>query len=128
MRDLDAVEEGYLSLKTAGVYHTLYFPERGWLAADLVSHLDDVLQAAEPRAAVLKLLGFTLQLSPDPPPRRGRHWIVVDLDKRLLETNSPVLRAAVTGSALADPPLPEQTLQRIHRVLDRFDFTVELFS
>ena len=123
------MESGYLSLRTGGVFHTLHFPERGWLAADLVQHLDDVLEADERQSAVLKLLGFTIQLSPVAPGRQGSHWIIVDLDDRVLETNSPYLRLAVSGgSAGADLPFPEKTLQRIHRVLDRFDFTVELFG
>ena len=98
-------------------------------SAAVVQHLDDVLQSPQRRSAVLKLLGFTLQLSPDPPARAGNHWIIADLDERVLKTNSPYLRLAVSGGPLAaDLPFPEPTLQRIHGILDRFDFTVELFA
>ncbi len=122
------MESGYLSLRTAESYHTLHFPERGWLAADLVQHLDDVLKAEKRQGAVLKLLGFTIQLSPGPPRRQGSHWIIVGLDDRVLETNSPYIRLAVSGGSTPhDLPFSEKTLHRIHRVLDRFDFTVELF-
>jgi len=123
------MESGYLSLRTAQVYHTLYFQQRGWLAVDLVQHLDDVLKSDERQGAVLKLLGFTLQLSPNPPGPQGTHWIIVDLDDRVMKTNSPYIRLAVSGgSAPDDLPFSERTLPRIHRVLDRFDFTVELFQ
>ena len=127
--ELLETESGYLSLRTAQVYHTLHFQERGWLAVDLVQHLDDVLKSDERQGAVLKLLGFTLQLTPDPPGPQGTHWIIVDLDDRVLKTNSQYIRLAVSGgSAPHDLPFPGRTLQRIHRVLDRFDFTVALFE
>jgi hypothetical protein len=63
------------------------------------------------------------------PPRTADHWVEVDLDKRMVATNSELLRKAVRKET---PDGEEQywapALERIHAVLDKNDFTVELYS
>jgi hypothetical protein len=123
---VDASENGSLSFHLEGTYYTLTFSRHGWLAVDLLRYLDDLLEASRPSAAILKLLGYTLQLSRLPPHREATHWVEVDLAKRRLTTNSDLVRRAVDRTPKATDPRP--TLERIHQVLDRYDFTVVLHS
>ena len=117
---------GTISILHEGTYYTLNLPKSGWLAAELVQYLGEVYESKQRRLALLKLLGYTLELSRERPLRRpGQLWVEVDLEARRLETNSPLIREAVdqedavAGSSLA--------LRRIYEVLDRYDFTVKLF-
>ncbi len=121
---MDPAETGSLSFQLEGTWYTLIFPRNGWLAVDLLRYLDDVLDAADPATAILKLLGYTLQIGVDPPRRRGTHWLEVDLARRRLTTNSGLVRRAVDRTPT--PEDPHRTLEKIHGVLDRFDFTVVL--
>lgn len=119
---------GSLNFHCQGAYYTLRFPDRGWLAVELLRFLDEVLLAPEAPVGILKLLGLTVEISSDPPSRDAAHWVEVDLDSRKLASNSPYVRQAVRKK----PPNPEDpvtptTLQRIFEILDRFDFTVELY-
>ncbi len=118
-----------LSLKDGSTYYTLHFLDQGWLSADLVQYLDDVLESTNRPAQILKLLGLTMVVSQKPPERRARHWVVVDLDKKMLETNSDIIRRAVDElPPESGSPVSEATLRRIHRVLDQGDFTVTFYS
>lgn len=119
-----------LSVFLDGTHYTLLFPNRGWMAAELVGFLDEACQSDEPRLALLKLMGYTVQMSAQRPPRSPkRHWVEVDLQARLLETNSPVIRLAVEQQPPEkDAPYGPLSLKRIHDVLDRFDFTVKLYA
>ena len=121
---VDPADTGSLSLKWEGTWYTLIFPRNGWLAVDLLRYLDDVLEAADPATAILKLLGYTLRIGVGPPRRRATHWVEVDLARRRLTTNSNLVRRAVDRApAATDPP---RMLEKIHAVLDRYDFTVVL--
>lgn len=122
---MDPTDTGSLGFRLEGTWYTLTFPRNGWLAVDLLRYLDDVLEASDQATAVLKLLGYTLQIGADPPRRRADHWVEVDLAARQLTTNSDLVRRAVDQApAPADPP---RTLEKVHGVLDRFDFTVVLY-
>ena len=121
---VNPADTGSLGLKWEGTWYTLTIPRNGWLAVDLLRYLDDVLEAADPATAILKLLGYTLQIRGGPPPRRATHWVEVDLAPRRLTTNSNLVRRAVDRTpAATDPP---RMLEKIHAVLDRYDFTVVL--
>ena len=121
---VDPADTGSLSLRLEGTWYTLIFSRNGWLAVDLLRYLDDVLEASDPATAILKLLGYTLQIGAGPPRRRATHWVEVNLAQRRLATNSNLVRRAVDRTpAPEDPP---RMLEKIHGVLDRFDFTVEL--
>lgn len=119
---------GSLSIQFEGTFFTLWFPGQGWMAAQFLENLDPVLKAEEPRVAILKLLGYTLTMSPEAPPRRADEWVEVDLDTRVLATNSSLVRKAVRGEGIGpdDPVLPS-TLERIYEILDAHDFKVELY-
>ncbi len=121
---MDPADTGSLSFRLDGTWYTLIFPRNGWLAVDLLRYLDDVLEASDPAAAILKLLGYTLQIGVDPPRRRATHWLEVDLAQRRLTTNSDLVRRAVDRTPAPSDPL--RTLEKVHGVLDRFDFTVVL--
>lgn len=120
---------GLISLKTGSRYYSLLFQDLGWMAADLVQYLGDIIESDRREAAILKLLGLTMRVSREKPERRGEHWVFIDLDARRLETNSEMLRLAVRrkpapeGSAYSD-----LSMQKIYQVLDRHDFTVELYE
>lgn len=119
-----------LSIFHGGTHYTLLFPNRAWLAAELVGFLDEACQSDQPSLALLKLLGYTVQMSAERPPRSPkRQWVEVDLQARRLETNSPVIRRAVEQQPPEkDAPYGPLSLKRIHDVLDRFDFTVKLYA
>ncbi len=121
---MDSAETGSLSFRLERTWYILIFPRNGWLAVDLLRYLDDVLDASDPATAILKLLGYTLQIDVDPPRRRATHWVEVDLAQRRLTTNSDLVRRAVDRTPARADPL--RTLEKIHRVLDCFDFTVVL--
>lgn len=121
---VDPADTGSLSLRLEGTWYSLIFRRNGWLAVDLLRYLDDVLEAGDPPTAILKLLGYTLQIGGGPPRRRANHWVEIDLAQRRLTTNSKLVRRAVDQvPAAADPP---RMLEEIHTVLDRNDFTVVL--
>ncbi|HXK61203.1 MAG TPA: hypothetical protein PLP42_15050 [Acidobacteriota bacterium] len=118
-------ETGLITIKYRNSYFSLSFAQNGWLAAELVQYLDDVVEATDPPVAILKLLGYTMQISAAPPERKADHWVEVDLAARELITNSGLLRQAVDQI----PPQPGQpfgslTLRRVYEVLDKHDFTV----
>lgn len=121
---MDPTETGSLSFRLERTWYSLRFPRNGWLAVDLLRYLDDVLEASDPATAILKLLGYTLQIGSDPPRRRASHWVEVDLAQRRLATNSGLVRRAVDRTPA--PADPQRTLEKIHGVLDRYDFTVVL--
>ena len=121
---VDPRDTGSLGFRLEETWYTLIFPRNGWLAVDLLRYLDDVLEASDPATAVLKLLGYTLQIGAGPPRRRATHWVEVDLAARRLTTNSGLVRRAVDRTPAPEDPL--RTLERVHGVLDRFDFTVVL--
>ncbi len=119
---------GLLSLKNGPIYYTLHFLDQGWLSADMVQYLDDILQSSNRPAQILKLLGITMTVSRRKPDRRAKHWVIVDLDERCLETNSKWIRKAVDQSSPDDnSPISENSMRRIHDILDRNDFTVTFY-
>lgn len=117
---------GWISIKKGDLYHTLHFASHGWLAVDLVQYLDEIYQSPDPKLAILKLLGYTMQVGKARPRRKAEHWVEIDLDRRVLITNSNLLRQAVdqTPAPPQDPYNPH-ALRRIYQVLDRYDFTVK---
>lgn len=121
---MDPADTGSLSLRLEGTWYTLTFPRNGWLAVDLLRYLDDVLEASDRATAILKLLGYTLQIGALPPRRRATHWVEVDLAARRLTTNSDLVRHSVDRLPAAG--VPPRMLEKIHGILDRFDFTVVL--
>jgi hypothetical protein len=56
-------ETGSLTIKYRDFYYSLFFAQNGWLAAELLQYLDDVIRAADPEVAILKLLGYTMQIT-----------------------------------------------------------------
>ncbi len=118
---------GSLTIKHGSLYYTLFLPKHGWLAADMAQYLGDVLAAEDPGIAILKLLGYTLEIGQQQPARSADHWVEVDLDKCILSTNSDLVRKAVDQSPPdPDDPYNPRALCRLHQVLDQYDFTVEL--
>lgn len=122
---MDPTDTGSLGFRLEGTWYTLTFPRNGWLAVDLLRYLDDVLEASDPATAVLKLLGYTLRIGGNRPRRRATHWVEVDLAARRVATNSGLVRRAVDQTP--GPADPLRTLEKVHGVLDRFDFTVVLY-
>lgn len=122
---MDPTDTGSLGFRLEGTWYTLTFPRNGWLAVDLLRYLDDVLEASDPATAVLKLLGYTLRIGDNRPRRRATHWVEVDLAARRVATNSGLVRRAVDQTP--GPADPLRTLEKVHGVLDRFDFTVVLY-
>lgn len=119
---------GLLSFKSGPRWLTLHFIDQGWLAADMVQYLDEVLEAVDRDARILKLLGFTMAITAREPRRKADHWVLVDVEKRLLETNSDLIRRAIDRNPPEpDSPWSELAMKRIHAVLDRYDFTVKLY-
>jgi len=118
-------ETGSLTIKYRDSYYSLFFAKNGWLAAELVQYLDDVITAADPEVAILKLLGYTMRIGRENPGRQADHWVEVDLGARELTTNSPLVRQAVDQQPVKEgQPYGSLTLRRLYRVLDQYDFTV----
>ncbi|GAB4249420.1 MAG: hypothetical protein Kow00109_25480 [Acidobacteriota bacterium] len=121
--------EGRLSIRLGDTWYSLEFPTQGWLSVILLQFLDEVYAAKDPREAVIRWLGYTLQIGRERPPRSGSHWVEVDFAARVVESNSPVLRAVVGRGGRkveAATPWSETDLRRVYRTLDRLDFTVRL--
>ena len=120
---------GCISFKHGPLVCTLHFPDHGWLAADVAQYLGDILAAEDREIAILKLLGYTMEMSTEWPPRKSTHWVEINLDNHVLTTNSDLIRKAVDQIAPSPKdPYPEGVLKRLHRVLDEHDFTVELLG
>lgn len=120
---------GCISLKYGPLFYTLRFPSNGWLAADLAQYLGDVLVAENREIAILKLLGYTMEIRKEWPARESTHWVEIDLDNHVLTTNSDLIRKAVDQIAPSpEDPYPQGVLKRLHQVLDEHDFTVELLG
>ncbi|MFZ0428298.1 MAG: hypothetical protein WAO20_09285 [Acidobacteriota bacterium] len=118
---------GSLTFEYESNFYTLFMTTHGWVVADLLQYLDDVYAAEDPRIPILKLLGYTMTISRNAPPRTAHHWIEIDVEGRVLATNSEVVRKAVQREApAADDPFHKALLDRIYATLDRLDFTVEL--
>lgn len=116
---------GSISVKVGALHYSLLLPTNGWLAAELVQYLGDVIESRQPEVAVLKVLGYTIEIGPGRPPRATDHWVEVDIEKRELVTNSPLIRKAVDQEEPGDEdPFTAPSLRRIHALLDRYDFTV----
>jgi hypothetical protein len=125
---MGGVVTGSLCLRCGGRCYSLILSDRGWLAVELLRYLDEVLGSDQQPAAILKLLGLTLVVESQPPPRDAHHWIEVDIDNRRLASNSDLVRKAVKRQPPdPDDPVTATTLERIYTVLDRFDFTAELY-
>ena len=120
---------GSLSIKHESLYYTLFFGKNGWLAADMIQYLDDILIADDRKIAILKLLGYILEITRKPPTRSANHWVEVDLKKHILSTNSDLIRKAVDQRS-PDPedPYNPNALHRLYQVLDQYNFTVELVN
>ncbi|MEJ2081353.1 MAG: hypothetical protein P8Y94_04070 [Acidobacteriota bacterium] len=118
---------GSLTLEYGATFYTLFMSHDGWVVADLLEYLDDVYRAKDPKIGILKLLGYTMIISEEAPPRTAVHWIEVDVESHTLATNSQVVRKAVKQEpAAVDDPFRQPVLDRIYATLDRLDFTVEL--
>jgi hypothetical protein len=122
-----ATVTGTLCIKHEEIFYSAHFEQNGWVAAELIQYLDDLYRAETVKVGILKLLGYTLQMTEEPPSRKADHWIEVDLGARTLTTNSTVIRKAVKQEAPSeDEPYWGPTLERIYAVLDGRDFTVKL--
>lgn len=118
---------GSLTLEYAATFYTFFMSHDGWVVADLLEYLDDVYRAKDPRIGILKLLGYTMIISQEVPPRTAQHWIEVHVEARTLATNSEAVRKAVKREpAQPNDPFRQDVLDRIYASLDRLDFTVEL--
>jgi hypothetical protein len=119
---------GSITIKWGSLYYTLRFGHHGWLAGELVQYLDDVIQAEDQQVAILKLLGYTMEIAHDPPVRQANHWVEIQLEEKTLSTNSAFLIKAVDQVPPGpDDPFSAAALQRVHEVLDRHDFEVILY-
>lgn len=120
---------GSITLRSEGLFYTLFFSENGWVAAELVQHLDQLYGAQGVKAGIMKLLGYTLEVNSSAPSRSAHHWVEVDVEARTLATNSDLIRRAVR-QAEPDPDAPylALSLRGIYEVLDSLDYTVELYS
>lgn len=118
-------ETGSLTIKYRDSYYSLFFAQNGWLAAELLQYLDEVIAAADTEVAILKLLGYTMTIGRESPPREADHWVEVDVAARELTTNSALVRQAVDQQPVQEgQPFGALTLKRLYRVLDQYDFTV----
>jgi hypothetical protein len=120
---------GSLTIKKGTLYYTLRFGHHGWLAAELVQYLDDVMGAEDQQVAILKLLGYTMEIAHEPPARLAHHWVEIQLEERTLSTNSAFIIKAVDQV----PPEPQDpyssgALRRVYEVLDRHDFEVVVYK
>ena len=120
---------GTLSIKHETSFYSAHFHRNGWVAAELIQYLDDLYRTENVEVGILKLLGYTLQVSKEPPPRTADHWVEVDLAQKILIPNSELIRKAVKQkSPRNDEPYWGPALKRIYAVLDSHDFTVKLRS
>lgn len=119
---------GSLGIHWADTWYTLQLGSQGWRAAEMVQFLADAQDAGDPRNAILKLLGFTLLLTSEPPPRKADHWVEVDLQNRSISTNSDFIRKAVKQERPTEADRFHQaSLERTYHFLDEYDYTVELY-
>lgn len=120
---------GSLSIRHADYYYTLHFADYGWMAAEMVQYIGDLYLVEDTRVGILKLLGYTLEISGDPPPRTAVHWVELDLEKRILSTNSDFVRKAVKKEEPDEgDPYLAPSLHRLYAALDSLDYAVELYS
>lgn len=120
-------QTGSLTIRYGDLYYTLLLSEEGWLAADLAQYIDEIVEATQPEVAILKLLGYTMQMSKARPERSSDHWVEIDIAKRELVTNSAMVRKAVDQEAPApDEPYSPVAMKHLYETLDRYDFTVRL--
>lgn len=120
---------GSISVKWGGIHYCLYFANHGWLAADMVQYLEEIHAAREPSIAILRLLGYTMEMRKEAAPRVTHHWVEIDLERKLLATNSELIRKSVKEEPLSrGEPFSPLALRNIRRTLDRLDYTVELYS
>ena len=118
---------GTLSIQYDGRFYSTRFETEGWIAAELVQYLDDLYRSESIKAGILKLLGYTLQITDRPPSRSADHWVEIELDARVLSTNSDLIRKAVKQQSVSEEePYWEPVLRRVYSVLDSLDFTVRL--
>ena len=118
---------GSISIKVGDRYYSLGLPTDGWLAAELVQYVGDVIESPDPDVAVLKLLGYTMEISPHGPSRGADHWVEIDLAKRELVTNSELIRKAVDREEPTEAePYGSPALRRIYSFLDQYNFTVRV--
>lgn len=123
-----AKETGSIAIRHGDRIYSLLFVTQGWMAADIVRYLDDVLASETPEVEILKLLGYTMQIQSKFPPRKATHWVEVDLERKELRTNSDLIRLAVhQGKPQERDPYTEESSRALYEVLDSFDFTVKLF-
>ena len=120
---------GSITILHDNLYYTLVASGQSWNVEGLVEYLDDIYAAADRTRALLRILGYTMRITRDKPPRnRNQSWVEIDLDRHLLETNSELIRRAVDQEP-EDPsrPFDHPVQRRIYDVLDRHDFTVKIF-
>lgn len=98
------------------------------MAGDMVQYLENVCQSDHPQVEILKMLGYTMKVTEQPPPRVTDHWVEVDLDRRILSTNSDFIRKAVYKEEPGpDDPYLKLALRNVHDLLDSHDFTVRFY-
>ena len=120
---------GSIAIRHTFLYYRLYFAHYGWLAAEMAQYVDDILTEKDPQLAILKLLGYTVEILPKAPSRDADHWLEIDVEKRILYTNSKLIRKAVEKmDPDAQASYSPAMLTRLHDVLDRNGFSVELFG
>ena len=120
---------GTLCVKHGSTFYTAHFEANGWIAAELIQYLDDIYRSDSVETGILKLLGYTLQIGASAPPRTADHWIELDIDEKLMVTNSELIRRAVKKESPGDDEtFWGPALERIYAVLDARDFTVTLIQ
>ena len=127
LEKISEVVSGTFMVKKGDLYYCLRFHSNGWVAAEMVQFVDDLLKSKHPERAIVKYLGFTAEVTRKPPDRRADNWVEVDLDRRILETNSDLIRRTVSeGPDSFDDEVEAFSARRIYDILDQNDFTVRL--
>ena len=120
---------GSISIQKGETFYSIQFETNGWIAAELVQYLNDLYSSDSVEVGILKLLGYTLQMTDRPPARKADHWVEIDIHARVLRTNSELIRRAVKQESPAEEgPYWEPALKRIYAALDAQDFNVQLLS
>lgn len=118
---------GSFTVKKGELYYCLRFHTNGWVAAEMIQFIDDLLRSQHPERSIIKYLGFTAEVTRKPAGRQAEIWVEVDLDQKVLETNSEMIRKTVVdGPDSFEDEVDAFSARQIFETLDRNDFTVRV--
>jgi len=122
-------DSGSFTVKKSSFYYCLRFRQNGRTAVEMVQFIDDILRSEYPERAIIKYLGFTAEVTRHSPGKGADYWVEIDLDRRILETNSELIRRVVGSGTNSSADEADASLgRRIYKILDEYDFTVRLFQ